>query len=123
MHLQRGRVRQMIDEAVGNDSAIVCHKTLDGDNAVCRGFFDRMETIPPAAGRGARPGPLRRARVGTRISDGRPNGPFWRVAARIRVVAGSPPIRFGRRDAPERAPQKAPQSADGCPLLGTLESA
>jgi hypothetical protein len=46
MHLQRGRVRQMIDEAVGNDSAIVCHKTLDGDNAVCRGFFDRMETIP-----------------------------------------------------------------------------
>lgn len=46
MHLRAGRVRQMVDEAKANDSAIVCHKTLDGDNAVCRGFFDRYPTIP-----------------------------------------------------------------------------
>lgn len=41
MHLQSGRVRGMVDEAKDDESAIVCHQTLDGDNAVCRGFYDR----------------------------------------------------------------------------------
>ena len=46
MHLRSGRVRAMIDQAIAADSAIVCHKTLDGDSAVCRGFFDRYPTAP-----------------------------------------------------------------------------
>ena len=46
MDLRPGRVRQMRDEARENDAAIVCHQTLDGDNAVCRGFFDRWPTTP-----------------------------------------------------------------------------
>jgi hypothetical protein len=46
MRLRSGRVRQMVDEAKADDSAIICHKTLDGDSAVCRGFFDRYSTIP-----------------------------------------------------------------------------
>jgi hypothetical protein len=36
----------MVDEARGHESAIVCHQTLDGDNAVCRGFFERYPTTP-----------------------------------------------------------------------------
>jgi hypothetical protein len=46
MELKAGRVRQMVDEAKAAQSAIVCHKTLDGDNAVCRGFYDRFPTQP-----------------------------------------------------------------------------
>jgi hypothetical protein len=46
MHLRRGRVRGMVDEAKANEAAIICHKTLAGDNAVCRGFFDRHPTPP-----------------------------------------------------------------------------
>ena len=46
MDLRAGRVRQMVDEAREHQSAIVCHSTLDGDNAVCRGFFDRFATAP-----------------------------------------------------------------------------
>jgi hypothetical protein len=46
MDLRRGRVPQMIDEAVADEASIPCHKTLGGDTAVCRGFFDRMETLP-----------------------------------------------------------------------------
>jgi hypothetical protein len=46
MDLRSGRVRQMVDEARAHDSAIVCHETLDGDNAACRGFFDRFPTQP-----------------------------------------------------------------------------
>jgi hypothetical protein len=46
MDLKAGRVRGMIDEARGNESAIVCHQTLDADNAVCRGYFDRYPTLP-----------------------------------------------------------------------------
>lgn len=36
----------MIAEAEANESAIICHDTLDGDNAVCRGFFDLHPTQP-----------------------------------------------------------------------------
>jgi hypothetical protein len=46
MELRSGRVRQMVDEAKEHDSTIVCHKTLDGDSAACRGFFDRHKTPP-----------------------------------------------------------------------------
>ena len=41
MHLRPGRVRRMVDQALADDSAIVCHDTLHGSEAVCRGFFDR----------------------------------------------------------------------------------
>lgn len=41
MHLRPGRVRSMVDQATAADAAIVCHDTLDGPQAVCRGFFDR----------------------------------------------------------------------------------
>jgi hypothetical protein len=40
MQLRHGRVREMVDEALTNDSAIVCHKTLGGLRVVCRGFYD-----------------------------------------------------------------------------------
>lgn len=40
MRLQPGRVQVMEQEAIASGGAIICHKTLDGDNAVCRGFFD-----------------------------------------------------------------------------------
>jgi hypothetical protein len=46
MHLRAGRLRGMIEEAVEAQSAIVCHKTLSGENAACRGFFDRHRTGP-----------------------------------------------------------------------------
>lgn len=46
MQLRSGRVRGMVDEAKANESAIVCHQTLDADNAVCRGYFDRFSTLP-----------------------------------------------------------------------------
>jgi hypothetical protein len=46
MQLQRGRVRQMVDEAKANESAITCHATLTGEQAVCRGFFELHPTQP-----------------------------------------------------------------------------
>lgn len=45
MQLQSGRVRQMIDGSIADDTAITCHGTIywDGSTelAVCRGFYDR----------------------------------------------------------------------------------
>lgn len=46
MELNPGRVKGMIADATRDGSTIVCHKTLDGDNAACRGFFDRYPTQP-----------------------------------------------------------------------------
>lgn len=47
MALRSGRVREMVDGARENESAIVCHDTLGtGANAVCRGFYDRYPTQP-----------------------------------------------------------------------------
>lgn len=49
MHLEPGRVEAMSVDAIRNDSAIICHSTLDGEaQAVCRGFFDKHSnsTIP-----------------------------------------------------------------------------
>jgi hypothetical protein len=44
MNLQPGRLTEMITEACQNESTIVCHSTLAGPNAACRGFFDRHKT-------------------------------------------------------------------------------
>ncbi len=45
MQLRSGRVRQMVDDSLAQDSAIVCHGTIfyDGadQHAICRGFYDR----------------------------------------------------------------------------------
>lgn len=44
MRLKPGRVDEMIAAADRDDSVIVCHSTLDGDNAVCRGYYDRRSS-------------------------------------------------------------------------------
>jgi hypothetical protein len=36
----------MIDQARADQSAITCHATLHGEQAVCRGFFDCHPTAP-----------------------------------------------------------------------------
>jgi hypothetical protein len=41
MRLEPSRVEDMVANAIREQSAIICHDTLSGDNAVCRGFFDR----------------------------------------------------------------------------------
>lgn len=46
MDLKRGRVKGMVDEATANESCIPCHKTLEGDQACCRGFYDLHPTAP-----------------------------------------------------------------------------
>ncbi len=46
MDLQPGRVRQMVKSAVKARSAIICHDTLGGEEAVCRGFHDGYKTPP-----------------------------------------------------------------------------
>ncbi|KYH44795.1 hypothetical protein ATK17_1753 [Branchiibius hedensis] len=46
MRLAPGRVKDMVNAAVSQDSAIICHSSLGGQNAVCRGFFDRYDTTP-----------------------------------------------------------------------------
>jgi hypothetical protein len=33
-------------KACSTDNVIVCHATLAGDNAVCRGFYERHATLP-----------------------------------------------------------------------------
>lgn len=45
-NLEPGRVEQMVRQAEKNESAIICHATLQGDNAVCRGFFENHSTYP-----------------------------------------------------------------------------
>ena len=47
MHLQTGRVRNMVEQVREDQSCIPCHKTLDLDEqAVCRGQFDIVKTTP-----------------------------------------------------------------------------
>jgi len=46
MRLEAGRVQEMVQGALADDSAIICHDTLDGDQAVCRGFHDAYSTTP-----------------------------------------------------------------------------
>lgn len=40
MHLDPGRCQETTAEAIREGGVIPCHKTLGGDEAVCRGFFD-----------------------------------------------------------------------------------
>jgi hypothetical protein len=46
MHLQADRVKTMETEAIANEGVIPCHQTIsayhgkDGEESVCRGFFD-----------------------------------------------------------------------------------
>lgn len=50
MHLRRGRLRDLVEEARQAESYIVCHSTLPGmaptgvRPAVCRGFADQYRT-------------------------------------------------------------------------------
>jgi hypothetical protein len=46
MHLLPGTVETMVAESVKDEASIPCHKTLDGDNAVCHGFFTKHPTLP-----------------------------------------------------------------------------
>lgn len=49
MHLSSGRVREMVRDARANDSAIICHHTLNEcEQAVCRGFYDLADDGPTA---------------------------------------------------------------------------
>lgn len=41
MHLSEGFVEKMVDDALADNTIIVCHQTLDGPRSVCRGFYDR----------------------------------------------------------------------------------
>lgn len=40
MHLEPGRVDQMVEACIENQSVIPCHKTLDGPRSICRGYWD-----------------------------------------------------------------------------------
>lgn len=46
MCLQDGRVEQMVRAATRAESCIPCHETLEGLQAVCRGFHERHATQP-----------------------------------------------------------------------------
>jgi hypothetical protein len=41
MDLSPGRVEEMVRLSLKRDSFIPCHETLDGKQAICRGFYDR----------------------------------------------------------------------------------
>ncbi len=40
MHLQEGRVEDMVRSCIEENTVIPCHQTLDGPRAVCRGLWD-----------------------------------------------------------------------------------
>jgi hypothetical protein len=50
MHLDEGRLRDLVADATARESFVVCHDTLpygtypDAKPAICRGFFDRYST-------------------------------------------------------------------------------
>jgi hypothetical protein len=44
MQLREGRREGMVAESLAADSCIPCHKTLDGERAVCRGFWNRHKS-------------------------------------------------------------------------------
>ena len=46
MNLEKGRVKQMVTDSTKAESCIPCHKTLDGKQSVCRGFFNKHKTLP-----------------------------------------------------------------------------
>jgi hypothetical protein len=47
MHLDPGRRDKMVRDSLREETAIVCHSTLGTKSqAVCRGFYERHETLP-----------------------------------------------------------------------------
>lgn len=47
MNLKPGRVKGMVEDAVRDDSAVICHETYDlSEQAVCRGFHEAHATSP-----------------------------------------------------------------------------
>lgn len=43
MHLNAGRVKEMVDGSLADEAGITCHKTIHGQaeqEATCRGFYD-----------------------------------------------------------------------------------
>jgi hypothetical protein len=49
MHLEEGRVEQMVRDAVADDSCIPCHHHLYTGakvEPICRGFYDKHATTP-----------------------------------------------------------------------------
>lgn len=46
MFLSPGQLKRMVDESNAEEAAIPCHKTLDREEAICRGFFDLQSTQP-----------------------------------------------------------------------------
>ena len=44
MQLKKGRVEEMVAEATKKNSCVVCHDTLGGKQAVCKGFFQYHKT-------------------------------------------------------------------------------
>jgi hypothetical protein len=44
MQLMPGRLADLVHENHSKDTALTCHATLDGDRAVCRGYFDAYGT-------------------------------------------------------------------------------
>lgn len=48
MKLEPGRVEGMVADSLAKQSVIICHSTLDGDNAVCAGFAKKHRTLPLA---------------------------------------------------------------------------
>lgn len=47
MHLNRGRLKDMVESVKQADSYVVCHQTLDEPlGSVCKGSFDTLYTTP-----------------------------------------------------------------------------
>ncbi len=47
MHLDEGRVEEMVAGCIAENTVIACHKTLDGPRSVCRGLWDVHRTEIP----------------------------------------------------------------------------
>jgi hypothetical protein len=46
MNLMPGRLADIVKANRDADGALVCHSTIDGDNAICRGFYETVLTWP-----------------------------------------------------------------------------
>jgi len=44
-HLTPGRVEQMLRDATKRQSCIPCHATLDGPQAICRGYYELRDSL------------------------------------------------------------------------------
>lgn len=41
MHLPEGKVEELVQGCIDDDTVIPCHETLDGPRSVCRGLWDK----------------------------------------------------------------------------------